>query len=122
MVFEFILPYGWLNLASLTSEERETIQGTGLLEEETVEIFEYGKNNDGYWDGAKLYQQVVNKALPIAEAFYPGYSLFFLFDNATSHSVYAKDALQNKDMNKSSGGKQPVLRNGWFEKEGTRIA
>ena len=25
-------------------------------------------------------------------------------------------------MNKSSRGKQPVLRNNWFEKEGTRIA
>ncbi len=73
MVSEFILPYGRLNLASLTSEERETIRRTGLLEEEAVEIFEYGKNNDGYWDGAKLHQQVVNNALPIAEALYPGY-------------------------------------------------
>ena len=122
MVSEFILPYGRLNLASLTSEERETIRGTRLLEEEAVEIFEYGKNNDGYWDGAKLHQQVVNKALLIAEALYPGYALLFLFDNSTSHSVYAKDALQVKDMNKSSGGKQPVLRNDWFEKEGSRVA
>ena len=39
------------------------------------------------------------------EALYPGYSLFFLFDNAISHSVYAKDAFQIKDMNKSSGEK-----------------
>ena len=37
---------------------------------EAVEVFEYEKNNDGYWDGAKLHQQVVNKALPIAEALY----------------------------------------------------
>lgn len=70
-------------------------------------IFDYGKNNDGYWDGAKLHQQVVNKALPIAEALYPGYSLLFLFNNATSHSVYAKDALQVKDMNKGVGSQQP---------------
>ena len=122
IVSKFILPYSRLNLTSLTSEERETIQGTGLLEEEAVEIFKYGKNNDGYWDRAKLYQQVVNKALPIAEALYPGYSLLFLFNNAISHSVHTKDALQVKDMSKSSRKKQPVLHNGWFEKEGTRIA
>ena len=93
MVSKFILSYGQLNLASLTSEERETIQGTGLLEEEVVEIFKYRKNNDSYWDGTKLYQQVFNKALPIVEAFYLGYSLFFSFDNAISHSVYVQDAL-----------------------------
>ena len=102
-------------MASLTPKKREeVIQQTGLQEIEAVEIFEYGEKNDGYWDRAKLHKQVVNKALPIAEALYPGYSLLFLFDNATSHSVYAKDALQVKDMNKGYGGKQPVLRNGWF--------
>ena len=93
MPSEFLLPYGQLNLASLISEEREAIHETELLEEEAIEILKYGKNNDGYWDGAKLYQQVVNKALPIAKAIYPGYSLLYLFDNATSHSVYTKDAL-----------------------------
>ena len=54
MASEFLLPYGRLNLASLTFEEREAIHETGLLEEEAVENFEYGKNNDEYWDGAKL--------------------------------------------------------------------
>ena len=116
MTSEFILPFGRLNLASLSLKKREEIvQETGLIEIEAVEVFEYGKNNDGYWDGAKLHQQVVKKALPIAEALYPGYSLLFLFDNATSHSVYTKDALQAKDMNKGSGGKQLILRDGWFD-------
>lgn len=64
---------------------------------------------------------MVNKALPIAEALYPGYSLLFLFDNATSHSVYADNALCTGGMNKGSGGKQVWLRNGWFEREGIRI-
>ena len=75
-------------------------QGQGIMtsdflhsfrrETEAVEVFEYGKNNNRYWDGAKLHKQVVSKALPIAEALYPQYSLLFLFDNATNHSVYAK--------------------------------
>lgn len=78
-----------------------------------MEIFEYGKNNDGYWNGAKLHKQVVNKALLIMKALYPRYSLLYLFDNPINHSIYAKDVLQVKDINKGCGGKQPVLRNGW---------
>ena len=65
---------------------------------------------------------MINKALPIAKAFYPGYSLFYLFDNATSHSIYVKDVLQIKDMNKRCGRKQSVLRNGWFDQGNDCIA
>jgi len=115
MVSEFLLPFGRLNLSSLTAEQKTRIMeptASGLTVDEAVEILEYGKNREGYWDGAKLLEQVVNKALPIAEALFPGYSLFFLFDNATSHSVYAEDALRTTKMNKGSGGKQPWLRPG----------
>lgn len=52
--------------------------------------------------------------MPIGEALYPGYELFFLFDNATSHSIYALDALQVVHMNKRSGGQQLFLRPEWF--------
>ena len=68
-----------------------------------------------YWDGAKLHKQVVEKALPIAEAFYLGYSLCFLFNNTTSHFVYAKFVLQIKNINKRVGEKQPILCNRWFD-------
>ena len=68
-----------------------------------------------------MYKQVVEKALPIAKALYPGYSFCFLFDNATSHFVYIKDVLQIKDINKRVGGKQLILRNKWFNQEGVRI-
>ena len=51
----------------------------------------------------------------IAETLYPGYQLLFLFDNATSHSVYAEDALLASKMNKGDGGRQPLLRNGWYK-------
>lgn len=33
-----------------------------------LRFFEYGKTNDGYWDGVKLHIQVVSKALLIAKA------------------------------------------------------
>lgn len=78
MVSEFIFPDRRLNLASFTPKKREeVVKQTGLTITEAVEIFEYGKNNNGYWDRAKLHKQVVEKALPIAEALYPGYSLVF---------------------------------------------
>ncbi len=38
-----------------------------------------------------------------------------MFDNATSHAIYAKDALQVTHMNKGLGGQQPFLRAGWYE-------
>ncbi len=86
MVLEFILPFGRLNLTSLTPEKRqEVMKKTGLTHIEAVKVFEYRKNINSYWDEAKLHQEVVNKASPIAEALYPGYSLLFLFYNANSH-------------------------------------
>lgn len=60
---------------------------------EAVELFKYGKANKKYWDRPKLHKQVVNKTLPLVEALYLGYSLLFLFDNATSHFVYIENAL-----------------------------
>lgn len=59
----------------------------------SVKIFEYKKYSNGYWNGAKLYQQIVNKALPKAEAIYPSYSLLYFFDNITNYSIYAKNVL-----------------------------
>lgn len=118
MVSEFLLFFGWLNLSFLSElNQQDLIERCGLRETEAVEIFEFGKNNQGYWTGANLLKQVKNKALSIAQALYPGYSLLFLFDNATSHSVYKQNALQIKNMSKGPSKKQAFLRNGWFERE-----
>ena len=103
------------------AKKKEVIDKTRLSVTEAVELFEYEKTNKGYWDGPKLHNQVVNKALPIAEALYPGYSFLFLFDNATSHSVYVQNALRTAQMNKRIRGQQPWLRNRWYEKDGVRI-
>ena len=122
MTSDFLLAFGHLNLFLLSEEKRkEVIEKSELTIIEAVELFEYGKANKGYWDGPKLHKQVVNKALSLAEALYPSYSLLFLFDNATSHSVYAQDALRKAQMNKSSGGKQPWLRNGWYDQDGCKF-
>lgn len=87
------------------------MEKTELTFKIVVELFEYGKNNRRYWDRPKLYKQMINKALPIVETFYLGYSYLFLFDNAISHSVYAENELCIRRMNKKSSGKQVWLRN-----------
>ena len=122
MVSDFLLPLGRLNFSSLSEEKKKKVMNkTGLSVTKAAELFEYGKTNKGYWDGSKLHKQVINKALSIAEALYPGYSLFFLFDSATSHSVYAQNALRIAQMKKRIGRQQPWLRDGWHEKDGACI-
>ena len=122
MVSDFLLPFSQLNLFRLSEKEQDqVIEYCGLSSKEAVEILEYGKNNEDYWDGVKLVKQVKEKALYIVEAFYPRYSLLFLFNNATSHSVYLTDALQVKNMSKGSGGKQVFLRDGWYFQDKLQI-
>lgn len=116
---DFFLPFSQLNLFSLLEEKRKEV--VDLIVTEAVELFEYEKSNEGYWDGFKLHKQVVNKVLPIAEALYPDYTLLFLFDNATSHFVFAQDALCTTQINKEIGRQQPWLCNGWFKKDGANI-
>ena len=55
MTSDFLLSFGQLNLASSSSEKRkEVVEKCDMLETEAVEVFEYRKNKNGYWDGAKL--------------------------------------------------------------------
>ena len=103
MVSNFLLPWLRLNFFSLSPEKQQELAIQGISLEAAV-YFEYRKTDDGYWTGEELLDQVVKKALPIGEVLYPGYELLFIFDNVTSHSVYAKDALQIGNINKGSGG------------------
>ena len=64
---------------------------------------------EGYWAGEHLLDQIINKALSIAESLYPGYELLFMFDNTTSYFIYAKDELQVTQMNKGLDGQQFFL-------------
>lgn len=111
MVSDFLFLFGQLSLSHLSNNDQDCLlAATGLSETEVVEIFEYDKNNDGYWDRPKLLKQVISKAVLIAKALYSGYSFLFMFDNATSHAVYAEDALCTGGINKNSEGKQALIR------------
>lgn len=89
MVSDFLFPFDQLNLSSLSEKKKKLIEKTELTITKTVKLFKYKKLNEGYWDGPKLYKQVVNKALPIAKALYLRYLLLFLFDNVISYFVFA---------------------------------
>ncbi|RPB01334.1 hypothetical protein L873DRAFT_1891334 [Choiromyces venosus 120613-1] len=71
---------------------------------------EYG--GDTWWDSDQLVDQVMKLAIPIFEVAFPGYQALFLFDNATSHSAYTKDALRASAMNLHLGGGQAQLQPG----------
>ncbi len=86
----------------------------GLKTNEAIEILKWAKNNGRYRNGIKLLQHVMEKALPIAEALYLRYSILFIFDNTTRHSVYTEDALCTYTMNKRPSDKQVILCNGWY--------
>lgn len=80
-------------------KKKEMIDKMRLTIMEAMELFEYKKSNKGYWDRFKLVKQVVHKILLITEALYQGYLLVFLFNNTTSHSIFAQNALCTIQMN-----------------------
>lgn len=90
IVSDFFFLFGQLNLSSLPKKRKKyRIDKTRLSVTKVIELFEYKKTNKSYyWIRLKLYKQVINKVLLIAETLYSSYSFLFLFDNATSYFVY----------------------------------
>ncbi len=111
MVSNFLLPWSKLNLLSLSSQQQEDLASSRILTE-AVTYFDYRKIEERYLIRENLLDQIVEKALLIEEALYSGYELPFLFDNATSYSIYAPNALQVANMKKGPGGQQSFLRPG----------
>lgn len=48
------------------------------------------------------------------ETLYPRYQLLFLFDNLTSHLIFASDGLWVDEINKRNRVQQKFLQNGWY--------
>lgn len=108
-ISEFITPWGRLNIGAEVSDIQ--LHQLGLHKREATEIIQCG--GDIWWDQDHIVQQTMT-AITIFEAAYPNCQALFLFDNATSHSAFAEDALRANRMNKSWGGKQPSMRDGYF--------
>ncbi|KAJ7301858.1 hypothetical protein DFH08DRAFT_723814 [Mycena albidolilacea] len=79
------------------------------------EELEYGKSYEGYWDGTKFMVQLKNKIIPVFEATHgPGYQMLLMVDHSQGHCMYCLDALLVSRMNLNPGGKQAVMRDGWW--------
>ena len=121
MALEFLFSFDRLDLESLSSKKQaEVVKKTRLNMTKTVEVFEYRKNDEWYWDRVKLHRKMFDKTLPTAEVFYQD-SPLFLFDNANSHFVYVENFLRTKVMNKKIRWKQTWLCNGRYYKDGIWI-
>ncbi|KAJ3553136.1 hypothetical protein NP233_g12718 [Leucocoprinus birnbaumii] len=84
---------------------------------------EYGKNYEGYWNGELFVKQIKEQIIPAFERAYPpNYQMLLMVDNSQGHSAYAEDALLVSRMNMGPGGKQAMLRDGWYiGQDGRRI-
>ncbi|KAG0639110.1 hypothetical protein HOY80DRAFT_1046121 [Tuber brumale] len=60
---------------------------------------------DTWWNGDRLLEQVIDKAIPAFERQFPGCKALFAFDNARNHLKFADDALRVSEMNLEPGGK-----------------
>ena len=117
MVSEFITSGGRLKAPDCISAG--DLPGFGLTPESDLRYsthsatmrIEYG--NDNWWTGEDLVQQVIKVAIPIFEVAFPECEALFMFDNATSHSAYALDALRARSMSLRPGGAQSLLRSGF---------
>ncbi|KAG0133666.1 hypothetical protein HOY82DRAFT_604086 [Tuber indicum] len=115
MISDFLLPCGCLTAESLSFGMRQQL----VLEEHASLLFEFGsQNNQEYWSTEDVINHTLNSAIKIFEAVYPGYQGLFLYDNASSHSSFADDALRIQNMHLCRGGEQAILRDGNFLQNG----
>ena len=110
MVSDFMDEFG--GFLALTEEEvkrrDEEDPTVPLLAREVIEV---GAQHDGYYDSDKFCRQVT-KAARIAAFKYPPerFDVYFVFDQAKTHTAYTADALIASRMNVKPGGEQPVMR------------
>ncbi|KAF9259458.1 hypothetical protein L218DRAFT_974626 [Marasmius fiardii PR-910] len=90
---------------------------------EAGQSLEYGKNYEGYWTGELLCKQLQEKIIPAFKRIHgAGYRAVFLIENSQGHSAYAVNALLTSLMNLNPGGKQALMWDGWFIKDGVCIS
>lgn len=115
MVSDFIDEYnGYLGL---TADEYENAKKDDpTIRMQARSLLEYGEAREGYWTSDKFMEQL-EKAVKIAEVKYPkqdGWRLVWIFDHSSCHAAMADDALDVSQMNVKPGGKQRVMRDGWW--------
>ena len=80
---------------ALDQEKKEQFP---TLPEQACVFMHLGIQHEGWWEAMNLYNQVLDRAILIFEAQFPGMQAFFAVVNATSHAAYADDALCSNRM------------------------
>ena len=115
MVSDFICEQsGYL---CLTDDEYERAKVSDpTIKKHARQWLEYGEAKEGYWTSDKFMKQI-KEVVKIAEFKFPkdtGWKIVWIFDHSSCHAAMPEDALVVSKMNVNPGGKQPVMRDGWW--------
>ena len=61
-------------------------------------IFNFRKNQEGYWIAHHIAEQLKTKAILIFNAFFSNNIIIFTFDNSSNHSAYSDNILIANQM------------------------
>jgi hypothetical protein len=78
--------------------------------------FEYGANNQGYWDYDHMIIQFED-CIDVVKTLHPEFDFVFLFDHSCGHDRQRPDGLSVPKANKTFGGTQPKMRKSKMETE-----
>ncbi|PBK83206.1 hypothetical protein ARMGADRAFT_1089549 [Armillaria gallica] len=67
-------------------------------------------------------KQLKEKIIPAFKAAHsPGYRALIMVDNSQGHAAYSEDTLLPQCMNLKPGGKQAIMQDGWYIKDGKKV-
>ena len=101
---------------ALTSEEYEAAKLTGNTRIQAGEFLVIWGGKRRILDRREIHQAIRN-CCTIAEIKYPiteGWKHVWVFDHSSCHAAMANDALDVNKMNVNPGGKQRIMRDGWW--------
>ena len=105
-----------VNKARTASEERlpqiKKGESPGLI------FFQYGKNQDGYWDGA-LFQVQCIAIINVLKIIYPGMQILLEVDHSAGHLKEQSNGLMTNAMGlrwgrKTTAKRDTVIKEGWM--------
>jgi hypothetical protein len=86
-----------------------TLRKAALTGSPFVFEFEYGANNQRYWDYDHMIIQLKD-CIDVVKTVHPEFDCLFLFDHSCGHDRQRPGGLSVPKVNKSFGGAQPNMR------------
>ena len=122
MVSDFIREkHGYLELTDKKHDKVKKSDPT--IRKHARQTLEYGKGKGGYRTSHRFMLQI-KESVKIADVKFPreaGWRVVWIFDHSSCHAVMPDDALDASKMNVNLGGKQQVLRDGFWNGKAQRV-